>query len=281
MKHHRREERCFRLARSHHYRTPCIRATQRNVLKCPDFSLLSLSNALARAHAQWIYPWMQTTSIPTIAAPTSRTISQQSHRPTLRNEGLRAKMQLPKLRSVLVSRTCAGGLVCSRSLHVRFSACASCLKVVACYGEFIVANNAIFHARACNHTDVRPAASRRKKTIVFQSYHQSLDDSIKAVNQASQLGHISTTAALQECPKIKYPQSPNVAEGLFRSLRPWHSSPVVMRPKEEAKYHRQHPQKCPYDPACNMLDDEIHLDRFTHECPQGFFCVNTDPTHRR
>ena len=127
---------------------------------------------------------------------------------------------------------------------------------------------------------MRPGDARRKKAIAGKSYHKSLDDSMKMIDKKSHTGHISVTAALQECPKIRYPPK-DFAERLFKSLRPWHSSPVVPRPKEEGKVARQHAQECPYDPACHMLDDEIHLDRFTHACSKGFFCLDTDRTHRR
>ena len=40
-------------------------------------------------------------------------------------------------------------------------------------------------------------------------------------------------------------------------------------------------QECPLDPGRTLIDDETHLCRFTHNCVNGFFCVDKDPIHRQ
>ena len=87
----------------------------------------------------------------------------------------------------------------------------------------------------------------------------------------SQLGNISRSTALQECPKAVF-GSKALAEGLYRDRRPWHSSPVVRQEKEAIKIRRQGLQECPYDPACHLLHDEIHIDRYNYRSEHSSSC---------
>lgn len=130
---------------------------------------------------------------------------------------------------------------------------------------------------------------KRKEISTVVEFHASLSQALRVDEErrAQTLADIYKTSGLQSSAA-----KPREAEDIYRSSRAVHNSIVVKAPSlpraegkmiRDAKNNHQKgsmPSRClcPYE-QCPFLDDEAHMEKFLHWCPQENMCDQRGDIH--